>query len=385
MTLDQQQQQQQLDADAAQKQRPIVKIGAYVAARNNNSSSSSVWTSSVQLSPCEHSDTDAFATPNSNDDNKTLSKQQHATRITGPNGSVRGHRDVVRRKLDTFASASASAAAAAVGPQIVAQIVTMTATSQITVHNLPQQQHMSNNKTSRQFSAANLVSFAPITTQLVSANMQQLAKQQGQDSIRSELVAQLEAREQGHCVVYVTTLGVLRRTFDDSRRMCAILQLNKIRFDERDIYLSQEYKHELRARCTGLALHMQVPAMFVDGRLYASIAELEAKNESGRLGRELMRFKASKAIDKRQVCACCGDARHIACPSCNGSRKSTVHHFKFNSIALRCIRCDTNNGLVKCPACCFDHDNSQTQVATIDDNNNNCINQIAYKQQVNRL
>lgn len=50
-------------------------------------------------------------------------------------------------------------------------------------------------------------------------------------------------------------------------------------------------------------------------------------------------------------CTCCGNAKFIACPTCNGSRKSTIHHFKFNSIALRCIKCNKNDGLVQCPVC----------------------------------
>lgn len=53
----------------------------------------------------------------------------------------------------------------------------------------------------------------------------------------------------------------------------------------------------------------------------------------------------------RHVCYCCGNAKFIACQSCNGSRKSAVHHFKYNSIALRCIKCDKNDGLVECPVC----------------------------------
>lgn len=54
----------------------------------------------------------------------------------------------------------------------------------------------------------------------------------------------------------------------------------------------------------------------------------------------------------KHVCYCCGNAKFIACQSCNGSRKSAVHHFKYNSIALRCIKCDKNDGLVDCPVCC---------------------------------
>lgn len=59
--------------------------------------------------------------------------------------------------------------------------------------------------------------------------------------------------------------------------------------------------------------------------------------------------KMSKALAK--TCLCCGNAKFVACPNCNGSRKSSIHHFKFNSVALRCIKCDKNDGLVPCPIC----------------------------------
>lgn len=54
----------------------------------------------------------------------------------------------------------------------------------------------------------------------------------------------------------------------------------------------------------------------------------------------------------KDMCLCCGNAKFIACQQCNGSRKSMIRHFKFNSIALRCIKCDKNDGLVRCPICC---------------------------------
>lgn len=71
---------------------------------------------------------------------------------------------------------------------------------------------------------------------------------------------------------------------------------------------------------------------------------------------------------QNDVCVCCGNARFIACQCCNGSRKSTIHHFKFNSIALRCIKCDKNDGLVQCPLCCC---NSNIGSSSSNNNNNN--------------
>lgn len=42
----------------------------------------------------------------------------------------------------------------------------------------------------------------------------------------------------------------------------SILRLNLIKFQERDIYLNQEFKLQLRLRCNSIS----VPALFVDGR-----------------------------------------------------------------------------------------------------------------------
>lgn len=43
----------------------------------------------------------------------------------------------------------------------------------------------------------------------------------------------------------------------------SILNLNLIKYDERDVYLNQEYKHQLRMRCKSIHL----PTLFVEGKL----------------------------------------------------------------------------------------------------------------------
>lgn len=43
----------------------------------------------------------------------------------------------------------------------------------------------------------------------------------------------------------------------------SILNLNLIRYEERDIYLNQEYREQLKLRCKSI----KVPALFVDGHL----------------------------------------------------------------------------------------------------------------------
>lgn len=86
----------------------------------------------------------------------------------------------------------------------------------------------------------------------------------------------------------------------------------------------------------------------------------------------------------RDMCLCCGNAKFIACQQCNGSRKSTIRHFKFNSIALRCIKCDKNDGLVQCPICCARAKSPSCVLRSIDErssveiNNNQTDNIIKY-------
>lgn len=43
----------------------------------------------------------------------------------------------------------------------------------------------------------------------------------------------------------------------------SILNLNLIKYEERDIYLNQEYREQLKLRCKSI----KVPALFVDGHL----------------------------------------------------------------------------------------------------------------------
>lgn len=92
------------------------------------------------------------------------------------------------------------------------------------------------------------------------------------------------------------------------------MDLNLIKYEERDIYLNQEYKNQLRLRCKAI----MVPALFVDGKYigvgivkdidnYLSpnsatnetiitlqgFKELESMNENKELNRLLAKFKVS--------------------------------------------------------------------------------------------
>lgn len=79
---------------------------------------------------------------------------------------------------------------------------------------------------------------------------------------------------------------------------------------------------------------------------------VEKLNETGDLVKLLENFILPKSELWKyfQVCSCCGNARFIPCNTCNGSKKSFIHHFVTDSITLRCSHCNAT-GLIRCPNC----------------------------------
>ncbi|XP_074593511.1 glutaredoxin domain-containing cysteine-rich protein CG31559-like [Brevipalpus obovatus] len=154
--------------------------------------------------------------------------------------------------------------------------------------------------------------------------------------------------ERNKCVLYSTTLGIVRKTFENCRKLRAILYQNLIAYEERDVYLNSDFREELLER-HGLVI---IPSLFVNGKYLGGIDVVEKLNETRQLDKILHKYKISKSESYRyfQVCNCCGNARYIPCNTCNGSKKSTVHHFVTDSITLRCSQCNAT-GLIKCPKC----------------------------------
>lgn len=154
------------------------------------------------------------------------------SQIRGPTGSVRGHKDVVRKSLEgikvTYSSGSGGGGGQA--------------------------------RRSCSLSSNSCVSFSADSCSLQSAlSSQRMSSGQLDDC--QEYLAQLCDDEQDCCVAYTTTLGVIRRTFEDSKLLRSILNLNLIKYEERDIYLNQDYRKQLKLRLNSFI----VPAVFVDG------------------------------------------------------------------------------------------------------------------------
>ncbi|XP_025208465.1 glutaredoxin domain-containing cysteine-rich protein CG12206-like [Melanaphis sacchari] len=155
-----------------------------------------------------------------------------------------------------------------------------------------------------------------------------------------------QEKEAGKVVLYTTTMGIVRETYQRCLQVRQILRTHLVKYVERDVFMSREVQKEIRERLGGDTI--SVPQLFVEGNLIGDAAAVDRLNESGELRSILKPFKSPDACTTCQVC---GGYRLLPCPMCNGSKKS-VHrnHFTTEMIALKCMNCD-EVGLVQCYAC----------------------------------
>ncbi|KAK3929937.1 Glutaredoxin domain-containing cysteine-rich protein, partial [Frankliniella fusca] len=153
-------------------------------------------------------------------------------------------------------------------------------------------------------------------------------------------------KEAGKVVVFTTTMGVVRATYQRCVRVKQILRTLLVRFDEKDVFMSREVQAELMERMRQDTI--QVPQVFVEGQHVGDAETIERLNESGELRKMLKPYKSADACS---TCEVCGGYRLLPCAVCNGSKKS-VHRNNFTAelVALRCMNCD-EVGLIKCYAC----------------------------------
>ncbi|CAG9823033.1 unnamed protein product [Phaedon cochleariae] len=144
-------------------------------------------------------------------------------------------------------------------------------------------------------------------------------------------------KDAGKVVVYTTTMGVLRTTYQACMRVKQILRLLMVKFEERDVFMSSEYQGEIQERMR--TEHVLVPQ---------DAETIERLNETGELRRIM---KPYKSLDVCTTCKVCGGYRLLPCQICKGSKKS-VHrnHFTAEFVALKCMNCD-EVGLVRCSHC----------------------------------
>lgn len=71
-------------------------------------------------------------------------------------------------------------------------------------------------------------------------------------------------KDAGKVVVYTTTMGILRETYQACMKVKQILRTLLVKYEERDVFMSSEYQAEIRERmrCDSIL----VPQVFVDGQ-----------------------------------------------------------------------------------------------------------------------
>ncbi|XP_020205015.1 uncharacterized protein At3g28850 [Cajanus cajan] len=147
-------------------------------------------------------------------------------------------------------------------------------------------------------------------------------------------------------VLYTTSLGGVRKTFEECNRARDVLEAHRVVFDERDVSLHGGFLREVK-ELVGEAVAVALPRVFVKGRYVGGLEELVELNETGRLRRILNATRVERGVG-RQACGGCGGARFVPCLECGGSCKVAVDGVRAHK--ERCPNCN-ENGLVHCPAC----------------------------------
>uniref|UniRef100_A0A182SNU2 Glutaredoxin domain-containing protein n=1 Tax=Anopheles maculatus TaxID=74869 RepID=A0A182SNU2_9DIPT len=161
-----------------------------------------------------------------------------------------------------------------------------------------------------------------------------------------DAVMNYKDKEAGKVVVYSTSMGIVRETYTKCMNVKQILRTLLVKFEEKDIFMSNEYQQEIKERMQADTIN--IPQVFVDGQHIGDAECIERLNESGELRKML---KPYKCLESPYMCKVCGGYRLLPCPSCGGSKKS-IHrnHFTAEFVALKCMNCD-EVGLVKCHNC----------------------------------
>lgn len=156
--------------------KPSIMITTYSCSNLNRSKREDSISEELSQTKCEKS-TDLFSKRSPMFKSKFIPNDLN--QIKGPSGSIRGHRDVVKKSLENLKSAASNC--------------------------------------KRNFSSTNLPSFMAINANNIQTT--NILLQQVDELSKFEYLERLMNEEQDQCVAYTTTLGVIRRTFEDSRQM----------------------------------------------------------------------------------------------------------------------------------------------------------------------
>lgn len=71
-------------------------------------------------------------------------------------------------------------------------------------------------------------------------------------------------KDAGKVVVYTTSMGIVRETYTKCANVKQILKTLLVKFEERDVFMSNDYQQEIKDRMQSDAIN--VPQLFVDGQ-----------------------------------------------------------------------------------------------------------------------
>ncbi|KAF1763248.1 hypothetical protein GCK72_011514 [Caenorhabditis remanei] len=161
----------------------------------------------------------------------------------------------------------------------------------------------------------------------------------------------------GDCgvVVYLTSCGVLRRSYDRCKAVTSLLEAFRVKFEVRDLNISAFHVAELAEK---LKLNEEfqrdlifesLPLIYVDGYFLGNDKTIVELNDAKTLERILEKYKTTPTL---AVCSECGNRGYVVCRVCHGSRRhhvATSSEIRFGLI-LRCSFCD-ENGISRCQKC----------------------------------
>lgn len=79
-----------------------------------------------------------------------------------------------------------------------------------------------------------------------------------------------QEREAGTVVMYTTTMGIVRGTYQRCLKVRQILRTHLVKFEEKDVFMSRETQAEIKDRMS--TTEILVPQVFIEGQ-YIGVSE----------------------------------------------------------------------------------------------------------------